>query len=515
MKKNQERNQLIENDELFSQVLITNNRRLIYAILSIFLLANLATIAIKLSGKGSNYLSFYNIAIEFILIVAILSVTFYLARILRGRIISGYTTITGIMLCLWVFQIILYGATELFAVNYIALALSVFYFSWKNTMYTFLLAVTAQALLFILRPELLPGGPASNTIIRFLVYVWVGFSAAAGAETTKKILKLAIVKNHEVRMHSDNMKAAAGELVESISVLKNQTEDLHEVSENLRTISQDEAASLEEVSASTEELSASSDALSGIAKSLKSELDINMDSVRDLEHVNVKMQNDAKQINTTLIEVSDYSKKSAKQIMNTREEFNTLKQKSTEMSNFIEIINDIADKVNLLSLNAAIEAARAGEYGRGFAVVADEISKLADATTLNSKEIARIISENHKLIDNSSEVINTSVGMINDMNDSVLKIREEISSVANLMTDIDRTILVIKKLNERIHESSRIIENSTNEQTLSTDELSKTSHHISLGSQKIVEISTQIYDAIGVINSTATKLDSLSRSMTL
>jgi methyl-accepting chemotaxis protein len=61
-----------------------------------------------------------------------------------------------------------------------------------------------------------------------------------------------------------------------------------------------------------------------------------------------------------------------------------------ELSRITELIEDIFEKINLLSLNAAIEAARAGDAGRGFAVVADEIGKLADQASLLSKEIKKI-----------------------------------------------------------------------------------------------------------------------------
>ncbi len=95
---------------------------------------------------------------------------------------------------------------------------------------------------------------------------------------------------------------------------------------------------------------------------------------------------------------------------------NEIKQRAKELNSSLNVINEISDQVNLLSLNASIEAARSGEFGLGFAVVAKNISSLANSTEENVKKISSLMKQSEQAISmglNSSKNVSENFSEIN------------------------------------------------------------------------------------------------------
>lgn len=79
------------------------------------------------------------------------------------------------------------------------------------------------------------------------------------------------------------------------------------------------------------------------------------------------------------------------QIQETSKRMKRLGESSQQIGEIVELINDIAEQTNILSLNAAIQAAMAGEAGRGFAVVADEVQRLAERSGSATRQIDALV----------------------------------------------------------------------------------------------------------------------------
>lgn len=113
-------------------------------------------------------------------------------------------------------------------------------------------------------------------------------------------------------------------------------------------------------------------------------------------------------------------------------------------------IAGIANKTNLLSLNASIEAARAGEHGKGFSVVAEEIRNLATSTK-------NLIEENNQQAEETVPKITASVEGIKNLIASIETMNDRISSIAATTQEVSAQSDTIRELSSEIQEAVKNI----------------------------------------------------------
>jgi methyl-accepting chemotaxis protein len=169
-----------------------------------------------------------------------------------------------------------------------------------------------------------------------------------------------------------------------------------------------------------------------------------------------------------------------------------LGRKSQEIGSVLDIVSELAEQTNILSINATIEAAGAGESGKRFSVVADEIRKLADRVAASAKEI-------RTLIDDVRSSVNTTVMATETGSKAVDAGSRQFTDVATLFRDIARLITTTT-------EAAREIELSTKQQATAVEQ-------VNIAIANVAQATKETEASAGQTIQTASELASTSRDL--
>ncbi|RUS48509.1 globin-coupled sensor protein [Cohnella sp. AR92] len=237
----------------------------------------------------------------------------------------------------------------------------------------------------------------------------------------------------------------------------------HEVKTQILGVSTELAALTEQTSASVQELLASSQevnlAVETSASKSESTMEMSMDGkrrIQDLEGVIAAIHRKLEGMEAAL---------------------NKLSSSSASISRMTDLVREIANQTNILSLNASIEAARAGVHGRGFTVVAGEVKKLADETRESVRMIAACVTDS---VRQTGEVIDGIIEIKGMMEEGTLMSAETRRAFETIVRSMALSIGEITGARTRMNELVAAIEeigDASGKVAASAESLNDTASH--------------------------------------
>ncbi len=284
---------------------------------------------------------------------------------------------------------------------------------------------------------------------------------------------------------SNGLSAGSGETATAVG----------QIEKAISEIAQGATSQAQETQAATEDIILMGNMVEDTSREMET-LRENAEKVRDAG-------NEAMEILSALSSVNQRAKDAIQVVY---DQTNITNESALKIKEATDIISEIAEETNLLSLNASIEAARAGEQGRGFAVVATQIQKLAEQSNESARQIDDII---HSLIKDSEESVQTMKevkNIIGQQNENVIHTEqafnnvkegidqsiESIGMIASKTQELDearvRVVDVVQNLNAIAQENAA----STEETAASAAEAGTTVESIAENARQLNDIAQQL-----------------------
>ncbi|NTJ41235.1 HAMP domain-containing protein [Agrobacterium larrymoorei] len=206
-----------------------------------------------------------------------------------------------------------------------------------------------------------------------------------------------------------NVNETLSKLKDTMSEVRGSTESINGNANELRSAADDLSKRTEQQAAALEQTSAALDEITAVVKNSTER---------------------AQEASTMVSEAKEKTAESARVVRDAVSAMGRIEQASREISQIINVIDEIAFQTNLLALNAGVEAARAGEAGKGFAVVAQEVRELAQRSANAAKDIKALITKSGTEVGNGVTLVQQTGVALDEIETRVLRINDHIHSIA-------------------------------------------------------------------------------------
>lgn len=320
-------------------------------------------------------------------------------------------------------------------------------------------------------------------------------------------------RKDETGMMAQAVMTLQEKLGEVISRLKDQSEELFAASDAMNSSAVEISRSVEQVEKAVTEIADGATSQAQETQTATENIIVMGDMIAETNNEVEMLRTNAREMRSAgekatkiLTELNDINQQTKNAIQIIYDQTNRTNSSVVEIKKATDIITDIAEETNLLSLNASIEAARAGEAGRGFAVVASQIQQLADQSnasagqidaTISSlisefEETMKIMEEVRQVIAKQDEDVAHTESAFKEVRDGISKSVDSIRQIASKTAKLDearvKVVDVVQNLTAIAEENAA----STEETSATVAEVGSIMTNMSDNAHQLYRIANEI-----------------------
>lgn len=277
-------------------------------------------------------------------------------------------------------------------------------------------------------------------------------------------MKLFRRKNGEIPKTEESHSAfGKNKIEEEIRTLNNNVLHLNYIAGSTNNAVNAIHGSMNEISAGNGDLSDHIHEMKNISENMGRDIEENITHMGELsQSAEVMIENNTKVLNIfgELMEKNQLTSEGIAEVSDNTKLANDAVEKILEAT---ALINEIANKTNLLSLNASIEAARAGDAGRGFAVVAHEIQELAAKSRETADCIGQITRELGERSDKSVESIEKIQETFRQQTENMEDTKLLLNETAENITCVAEHVQLVEQNMDQLEQSKNVISENMKE----------------------------------------------------